>query len=102
MEESEQEMAIPWEHVAGSPNGHRVQLFALSTCGWCRKTKQLLDDLGVEYDRVDVDLLEGDAKSETVAEVKKWNAAATFPTIVIDGDKAIVGYEVEAIKEKLG
>lgn len=95
-------MSIPWEHIAGTPKGHSVQLFALSTCGWCRKTKQLLDDLGVEYDRIDVDKLDGDDREETVAAVKKWNPGATFPTIVIDGEKAIIGYEVEAIKEKLG
>jgi glutaredoxin len=95
-------MSIPWEHVPGSPNSHKVRLFALSTCGWCRKTKQLLEDLGVEYDRIDVDLLEGEEREEAVAEVKKWNAAATFPTIVVDGEDAIVGYEAEAIKGTLG
>ena len=38
-------------------------LYALSTCVWCRRTKQLLDQLGVEYDYVDVDLLEGGDKT---------------------------------------
>jgi glutaredoxin-like protein NrdH len=36
-----------------------VMLFALSTCIWCKKTKQLLKDLGLEYSYVDVDLLVG-------------------------------------------
>ena len=94
-------MSIPWEHVSGSPNEHDVRLFALSTCGWCRKTKQLLEDLGIDYHRIDVDLLEGAEREETVAEVKKWNPAATFPTVVIDNDKAIVGYEAEEIRKKL-
>lgn len=94
-------MSIPWEHVNGSPNEHDVRLFALSTCGWCRKTKQLLDDLGVDYYRVDVDLVESDAKDEVIAEVKKWNSATTFPTIVIDGEKTIIGYEAEEIQNNL-
>lgn len=94
-------MGIPWEHVAGSPNNHKVQLFALSTCGWCRKSKQLLEDLGIEYDRVDVDLLEGDVRDETVTELKKWNSASTFPTVVIDNNKSIVGYEVDEIRKTL-
>ncbi|RJQ42567.1 MAG: glutaredoxin family protein [Gaiellales bacterium] len=94
-------MCIPWEHVPGSPIDHDVRLFALSTCGWCRRTKQLLEELGVEYYRVDVDLLDSGVKDEVVAEVKKWNSAATFPTIVIDNQKAIIGYEAEEIREKL-
>ena len=49
---------MPVEHVSGKNMGHTM-LYALSTCVWCKKTKQLLDDLGVEYDYVFVDLLEG-------------------------------------------
>lgn len=95
-------MSIPWEHVSGNSNSHEVRLFALSTCGWCRKTKQLMEELGIEYDRVDVDLLEGEERDEAVAELSKWNSAKTFPTIVIDGDKAIVGYEADMIRQDLG
>lgn len=95
-------MSIPWEHVSGSPNGHKVRLFALSTCGWCRKTKQLLEELGVEYDRVDVDRLEGEVREETITELKKFNSAVSFPTIVIDDQDPIIGYEADKIKEGLG
>ena len=44
------------QHVAGKNKGHIV-LYALSTCPWCRKTKKLLEDLGVEYYFGDVDLM---------------------------------------------
>ncbi|MFQ5905703.1 MAG: glutaredoxin family protein [bacterium] len=44
------------EHVEGKKKGD-VLLYALSTCGWCRKTKRLLEKLRVEYDYVYVDLL---------------------------------------------
>ena len=43
------------EHVEGENKG-KILLYALSTCGWCRKTRQLLDDLGVAYDYIYVDL----------------------------------------------
>jgi hypothetical protein len=33
-------------HVPGKKS-RRIMLYALSTCGWCHKTKKLLDDLGV-------------------------------------------------------
>lgn len=95
-------MSIPWEHVSGNRSNHEVRLFALSTCGWCRKTKQLMEELGIDYDRVDVDLLEGEERDEAVQELSRWNSAKTFPTIVIDGEKAIVGYEVDVIRKDLG
>jgi glutaredoxin-related protein len=36
-----------------------IKLYALSTCIWCRKTKEFLDKSGVEYEYVYVDELEG-------------------------------------------
>ena len=39
--ESEGMAVVQMTHVEGT-NGHDVKLYALSTCGWCRKTKALL------------------------------------------------------------
>jgi glutaredoxin len=47
--------------VAGKNKGE-IKLYALSTCGWCFKTKQLLNALGVAYCYVDVDSLEGEQR----------------------------------------
>ena len=77
-----------------------ILLFALSTCGWCRKTKNLLDELGVEYRYIDVDLLEGQDKKEVVAEVTRWNPSSSYPTMVIN-NKSIVGFQEEKIKQAL-
>jgi len=44
--------------VPGKKSRH-IMLYALSTCGWCGKTKKLLDDLGVEYSYEYVDQLQG-------------------------------------------
>ncbi|MDD5660242.1 MAG: glutaredoxin domain-containing protein [Actinomycetota bacterium] len=48
-------MNIEINHVDGKQN-KKVMLYALSTCIWCRKTKMLLDELGIAYDYMDVDL----------------------------------------------
>ncbi len=76
-------------------------LYALSTCGWCKKTKRLLDELGVEYHYVDVDLVAGERQENVLDEVKGWNPRGTFPTLVINNE-CIVGYKEEKIKEVLG
>jgi len=87
-------------HVPGKKAGHLV-LYALSTCPWCKKTKKLLDDLGVEYEFADVDLLTGDEKNEIVKIVRKWNPRSSFPTLVIDDSLCIVGFEEDKIRKAL-
>lgn len=48
-----------------------VKLYALSTCPWCKKVKQLLAEMGVPYDCVDVDKLAGAEQEQAVAEVER-------------------------------
>ncbi|MCX7959462.1 MAG: glutaredoxin family protein [Deltaproteobacteria bacterium] len=79
----------------------KVFLFALSTCIWCRKTKALLNELGVKYDFVDVDLLEGEEKEKVRNRMKKFNPQMSFPTIVIDDDVCIAGFDEKKIREEL-
>jgi glutaredoxin len=91
---------IEFTHVPGTAR-NRIVLYALSTCGWCRKTKNLLDELGIAYDYVDVDFLGGDKSAEARREVTRWNPRCSFPTLVIDGSRCIVGFDEEEIR-KLG
>ena len=88
------------EHVNGENKGN-IMLYALSTCLWCKKTKKILDNLGVEYNFLYVDLLEGDEKEKTREEIIKWNPNCTFPTIVINDKECIVGFKEKKIKEVL-
>lgn len=73
------------KQIKGKNKGNIV-LYALSTCGWCRKTKDLLRELSVEYKFVDVDLLEEKERAEIIEEVKRWNPQCSFPTIVINSN----------------
>ena len=88
-------------HVAGRNKG-KVMLYALSTCGWCAKTKELLNELGVEYDYTDVDKLEGEERDKVIKEIEKHNPACNFPTLVIDSKKCIIGFKDDDIREALG
>ena len=92
---------MEFEHNEGEDKGD-IKLFALSTCVWCRRTKQLLSDLGVAYDYIFVDHLVGDMKDEIMKVVEKWNPSCSFPTLVINQEKCIVGFKEEQIKEAIG
>lgn len=78
-----------------------VKVYALSTCGHCKRAKQLLADCNVDYDSVEVDLLEGDDRKAVLDEVRELNPRCSFPTIKIN-EKVIVGYQEKEIKEALG
>jgi len=80
---------------------HSVKMYSLSTCGHCKATKKLLNDCQVEYEFTDVDLLEGEERAAILEDVKRWNPNCSFPTIII-GEKVIVGYREDAIREALG
>jgi glutaredoxin len=78
-----------------------VKIFALSTCSHCKATKKFLSECHVAYEFVDVDLLEGNERKAILDDVRKLNPRCSFPTIKI-GEKVIVGYKEDEIKEALG
>jgi glutaredoxin-like protein NrdH len=80
---------------------HKVKLYALSTCGHCRNTKNFLNENNIEYTFEDVDLVDADRKQEIVAEIKDVNPRMGFPTLFID-DKVIIGFREDEIREALG
>ncbi|KAF0208757.1 MAG: glutaredoxin family protein [Actinomycetota bacterium] len=78
-----------------------VKVFALSTCPYCRMTRKYLDENAVAYDVVEVDLLEGQARTDAIDEVKRLSGGSSFPVVII-GDEVIVGFNKKRIKELLG
>ena len=89
------------ETVEGDKTDHDLLLFALSTCGWCRKARNFLDGNSFAYRYVYVDLLEGDAQKEVFEEVKKRNPRKTFPTLVVDDEEVIAGFNEDRYSEAL-
>jgi len=92
---------VNFTQVEGKNKG-QITLYALSTCPWCKKTKALLDDLGVAYEFLDVDLVSPEEREEMDASVRKWNPTFSFPTLVLNNEKVIIGYDPDKIKEALG
>ena len=92
-------MVNPNRVVGANRGRHSIMLYTLSTCIWCKKTKKLLDDLGVSYDFIDIDGLSGGDKVEVMSELRKFNPRCTYPTMVIDGGNCIVGFKEDQIRE---
>ncbi|MBN2334636.1 glutaredoxin family protein [Candidatus Bathyarchaeota archaeon] len=88
--------------VDGAKKDPKVFLYTLSTCGWCKKTKEFLKESGVAYEYVDVDTAEKDDQKEIIEELKKRNVPVAFPVIIIGDDQVISGFKKQAVQEALG
>jgi len=88
--------------VPGPRNEHHIAFYGLSTCIWCKRTRRFLENQGVEFDYIYVDLLQGEEREEALAQVRRWNRVVSFPTIIVDNSRCVIGYRPEEIKEALG
>lgn len=78
----------------------KVFMYTLSTCPWCRKTKQFFKENNIPFDYVDYDLQGEEEQQKIIDEMTKAGGMA-FPFVKI-GDQIVVGYNPEKYAELLG
>jgi len=88
--------------VEGENDDHKVFIYALSTCGWCKRTKQFFSDNGIAYEYVDVDSATMDEKREIGKRLQELNIPLGFPVTVIDDETVISGFKPDDFTEALG
>ena len=93
---------MEFSKVSGKKNDHKVTLYALSTCVWCKMTKQFLNDNGVAYEYIDVDLLDDKDKEKTRQVILRKGGTLSYPTTVVDDKIVITGFRKDKLKEALG
>ena len=68
-------------------------MFALSTCAHCRRAKTFLQEKGLKYKFVYLDLIDYNRKQKLKEDLKqKHQTRVAFPFLVIDGEKSVVGF----------
>ncbi len=92
---------MKFSKVSGEKNNHKVILYALSTCVWCKLTKQFLKDNSVAYEYLDVDLLEEEDKDKVKNLIYDRTGNVGFPTVIIDDKDVISGFRKDELKEVL-
>ncbi|OLS12845.1 MAG: glutaredoxin [Promethearchaeota archaeon CR_4] len=90
----------------GKASGHTIKVYALSTCGFCKRALQFLRDNTITFKFVYVDLLHPEIKDKVKNDlVKKYRERLAFPFIVLDEDKenqrVIVGFLQDEFEEIL-
>lgn len=78
----------------------KVLLYTLSTCPWCRKTKQFFQDRHVPFDFIDYDLASNDEQDRIVAHMRKYTSHVSFPFVLI-GEEVVQGYNPEMYEKLL-
>jgi len=93
---------MQFSKVTGEKNQHKVVLYALSTCVWCKMTKQFLNDNNVEFEYVYVDLLEEDDKEKIRKHIQSKGGNLSYPTTIVDDKIVVTGFRKDLLKEALG
>jgi len=92
---------MQFSKVSGKRNNHKVVLYALSTCVWCKMTKQFLKDNDVEFEYVYVDLCEEEDKKEIRKHIQSKGGSLSYPTTIVDENVLITGFRKDQLKEAL-
>jgi glutaredoxin-like protein NrdH len=93
---------MQFSKVSGQKRQHKVVVYALSTCAWCRMTKQFLKDNDVEYEYIDVDLCQEEDKQKIREHIQSKGGPLSYPTIIVDDNMLITGFRTDKLREALG
>lgn len=70
-----------------------VTVYALSTCGFCKRALKFLRDHKIKFRYIYVDDLEPDDKQELKESLsKQYNSRVGFPFLVINNSRCLVGF----------
>lgn len=87
--------------VSGKNNKHKVMMYTISTCAWCRQAKDFLKSNEVEYEYVDVDLSSREDSEKIRKDILNRKGSLSYPTIIIDEKILINGFRKDDIKKVL-
>lgn len=87
--------------VPGKNSKHRVLLYAISTCAWCKRAKNFLKDNNIEHEYVDVDLCSREDRETIREDILGRGGRLVYPTFIVDGEILITGIHEDKLKEIL-
>ena len=78
----------------------KVKLYTLSTCLWCKRTKQFFADRKIPFEAVDYDKQDEARQEELMAEMRAAGGTGSFPFVKIGG-ASTQGYDPEEFEKLL-
>lgn len=77
-------------------------LYALSTCIHCKNAQKLLNETGVPFDAIFVDLLTGSDREQVINDVRAINPQLSFPTMLAADGTVLVGLSRDDVTRVFG
>jgi glutaredoxin len=79
--------------VPGERKDHEITVYALSTCGFCKRALAFLGAKGIAYRYVYMDQIPLETKNEAKKALKeRFQDDVAFPFAIIDGTEHLVGF----------
>jgi glutaredoxin len=92
-----------FEYVDGKNSSKELTVYALSTCGFCRRALKFLKDNSIKFRFVYVDNLPKEVKENIKTGLReKFNDRIAYPFAVINDERHLVGFIEEEWKGELG
>jgi glutaredoxin len=84
---------LEYTPVDGAIKDHEIVVFALSTCGFCKRAMAFLNEKGFAYRYIYIDKIPLEKKTEVKRILKEqYKDDVAFPFATIDGSAHLVGF----------
>jgi glutaredoxin len=94
---------LAYTSVDGTRKDREITVYALSTCGFCKRALSFLNERGFSYRYIYVDQIPLETKNEAKKTLKeRFHDDVAFPFAIIDGDKHLVGFIEPDWRKTLG
>ena len=95
-------MSFSFTHEAGEKKGCKIIVYALSTCGFCKRALAFLRDNSVDFEFLYVDKLDKETKDNIIKNLKeKFDRRVAFPFLIRDDEECMVGFNTEKYENLL-
>jgi len=95
-------MSFEFNHEIGEKKGCKIKVYALSTCGFCKRALAFLRDNSVDFEYVYVDKLDRETKDDVIKKLKeRFDRRVAFPFLIIDDEECRVGFNTEKYENLL-
>ncbi|THB62534.1 MAG: glutaredoxin family protein [Spirochaetaceae bacterium] len=84
---------LNFTHIEGEITKPELVMYSLSTCAFCRRAKQFLQDNGFAFSFIHVDELDQETKAQVKADIKaRFKSLPVFPVLVINDEEVVFGF----------
>lgn len=77
-----------------------VKMYTLSTCPWCKKTKEFFREHNIPFEYIDYDQTDDETKEKIIKEMRSHGANG-FPYVKI-GNNIVIGYKPDEYSSLMG